>query len=133
MRFTAFTGPQNPCVNHGKNAKVAKSTRVCPPTGAPSVPVKEVFHTGTTSGKSKHLQEHLPAAVLTSMGSCLMLKSAASGNHATRIVNRPPTAPESDREWHNRLPSLGPKNSSLPIGMRARVRGIFHLSAGGSL
>ena len=34
MRFTPFTGPKNP-VNHGKNAKVAKSTRVCPPTRSP--------------------------------------------------------------------------------------------------
>ena len=32
MRFTPFTGPKNP-IKHGKNAKVAKSTRVCPPTG----------------------------------------------------------------------------------------------------
>ena len=32
MRFTSFTGPKNPS-KHGKNAKVAKSTRVCPPTG----------------------------------------------------------------------------------------------------
>ena len=31
MRFTSFTGPKNP-TKHGKNAKVAKSTRVCPPT-----------------------------------------------------------------------------------------------------
>ena len=33
MRFTSFTGPKNP-TKHGKNAKVAKLTRVCPPTGA---------------------------------------------------------------------------------------------------
>ena len=34
MRFTSFTGPKSP-TKHGKNAKVAKSTRVCPPTGPP--------------------------------------------------------------------------------------------------
>ena len=36
MRFTSFTGPKNP-TKHGKNAKVAKSTRVCPPTGESSI------------------------------------------------------------------------------------------------
>ena len=35
MRFTPFTGPENP-VKHVKSAKVAKSTRVCPPTGPSS-------------------------------------------------------------------------------------------------
>ena len=30
MRFKSFTGPKNP-IKQGKNAKVAKSTRVCPP------------------------------------------------------------------------------------------------------
>ena len=34
MRFTPFTGPKNP-TKHGKNAKVAKSTRVCPPKFPP--------------------------------------------------------------------------------------------------
>ena len=34
MRFTPFAGPENP-VKHGENAKVAKSTRVCPPTTPP--------------------------------------------------------------------------------------------------
>ena len=31
MRCASFTGPKNP-TKHGTNAKVAKSTRVCPPT-----------------------------------------------------------------------------------------------------
>ena len=31
MRFAPFTGPKHP-IKHGKNAKVAKSTRVCSPT-----------------------------------------------------------------------------------------------------
>ena len=35
MRFTPFTGPKNP-IKHGENANFAKSTRVYPPTGAPS-------------------------------------------------------------------------------------------------
>ena len=34
MRFTSFTGPRNP-IKQGKNAKVAKSTRVCPPIQGP--------------------------------------------------------------------------------------------------
>ena len=34
MRFTPFTGQKKP-IKHGKNAKVAKSTRVCPPTFPP--------------------------------------------------------------------------------------------------
>ena len=36
MRFTSFTGPKSP-TKHGKNAKIAKSTRVCPPTGGLSL------------------------------------------------------------------------------------------------
>ena len=39
MRFTSFMSPKNP-IKQGKNAKVAKSTRVCPPTGATSKNVK---------------------------------------------------------------------------------------------
>ena len=38
MRFTSFTGPKSPA-KHGKNAKVAKSTRVCPPTCSPSLKI----------------------------------------------------------------------------------------------
>ena len=42
MRFTPFTGPENP-VKHGENAKVAKSTRVCPPTFRDSSSEKTPF------------------------------------------------------------------------------------------